>query len=216
MKRNHKAWLAAGLLAGAAALTGCSATTAPTATKAPDAVEKQTVQPGDPDATISPDDSPGAAGEETPGPLSLTVAGKEIPEGAIAEEGNIYLPLIETGKALGWDVTEESRDEDDKTRRSVVMEKDGSRITVSWTVSDNTAKQITWQKDGLLIPVDTEITSIDGVTCVPAAFFETAMRVTVEDSRGAVAVHTPEPQATPENSAQAAGGEDEKESTENN
>ena len=206
MKHKHKAWLAAGLLAGAAALTGCSATTAPTATKAPDAVEKQTVQPGDPDATISPDDSPGAASEETPGPLSLTVAGKEIPEGAIAEEGNIYLPLIETGKALGWDVTEESRDEDDKTRRSVVMEKDGSRITVSWTVSDNTAKQITWQKDGLLIPVDARLTTMGDTVYAPAAFFEEAMDVQIEQNETNVMVSVRKPADTP-NLAEDSSGE---------
>lgn len=215
MKRNHKAWLAAGLLAGAAALTGCSATTAPVTTPTPDTAQKQTVKPDAVDSTVSPDESPEAGGEETPGPLPLSVAGEDIPDGAVTEEGKVYLPLLETGKALGWDVTEESKDEETQTRRSVVMEKEDSRITVSWVSSDNTAKQITWQKDGLLIPVDTEITSVDGVVYVPAAFFETAMRVTVESGAEAVAVHTPEPKDTPANDADEAGNGEEKESTEN-
>ena len=215
MKRSKKAWLAAGLLAGAAALTGCSMTPAPAATKAPDTAQKQTVEPGSMDATVSPDESP-ASPEDTPAPIELLVDKTDVPEGAVAEEGKTYLPLIETGKALGWDVTEESIDEEDKTRRSIVMEKGDSRITVSWVVSDNTIKQITWQKDGLLIPVDTELISVDGVVYVPAVFFEKAMRVTVESGTDSVAVHTPEPKATPENGAQAGSGEDEKESTENN
>jgi len=96
MKRNHKAWLAAGLLAGAAALTGCSATTAPTATPTPDTAQKQTVQPGG-DTTVSPNESPEAGGEETPGPLPLRVGEEDVPEGAVKEEGKAYLPLVETG-----------------------------------------------------------------------------------------------------------------------
>ena len=40
-----------------------------------------------------------ADGEETPGPIALRVGGKEIDEGAVTEEGQVYLPLIETGKA---------------------------------------------------------------------------------------------------------------------
>ena len=218
MKHKHKAWLAAGLLASAAALTGCSATTSPAATPTPDTAIKQTAAPDTAETTISPDESPEVGEEETPGPIALRVDKKEIPVGAVTEEGRIYLPLIETGKALGWDVTEETKDEETQSRRSVAMEKGDSRISVTWISSDNTAKQITWQKDGLLIPVDTEITSHDGVIYVPAAFFETAMRITVEGAQNEILVHTPEPQQTPENEAQAADDAEkgeEKESTEN-
>lgn len=215
MKRSKKAWLAAGLLAGAAALTGCSMMPASNAASTPDTAQKQTAQPNGANMTASPDESP-ASPDDTPAPIELTVDKADIPEGAVMEEGKTYLPLIETGKALGWDVTEESRDEEGKTRRSVEMEKGDSRVSVSWVVSDNTVKQMTWQKDGLLIPVDTELTSVDGVVYVPAAFFEKAMRVNVETGESGVAVHTPKPEATPENGAQDAGGEGEKESTENN
>ena len=218
MKHKHKAWLAAGLLASAAALTGCSATTSPAATPTPDTAIKQTAAPDTAETTISPDESPEVGEEETPGPIALRVDEKEIPVGAVTEEGRIYLPLIETGKALGWDVTEETKDEETQSRRSVAMEKGDSRISVTWISSDNTAKQITWQKDGLLIPVDTEITSRDGVIYVPAAFFETAMRITVESAQDEILVHTPVPQQTPENEAQAADDAEkgeEKESTEN-
>ena len=214
MKRSKKAWLAAGLLAGAAALTGCSITPAPVATPTPDTAQKQTAIPGGAETTVSPDESPASA-EDTPAPLELTVDKTDVPEGAVAEEDRLYLPLIETGKALGWDVTEESQDGEDDTRRSVAMEKEDSRITVSWVVSDNTIRQITWQKDGLLIPVDAELTSVDGVVYVPAAFFEKAMRVSVETGESGVAVYTPKPEETPENDAEEAGGEGEKESTEN-
>ena len=93
------------------------------------------------------------------------------------------------------------------------MEKDESRISVSWVSSDNTAKQITWQKDGLLIPVDTEITSVQGVVYVPAAFFETAMRAEVEKKRDEILVTTPESSVTPVNDADQAGDNEAKEST---
>ena len=179
---------------------------------------KQTAAPDTAKTTVSPDESPETGEEETPGPIALRVDEKEIPVGAVTEEGRIYLPLIETGKALGWDVTEETKDEETQSRRSVAMEKGDSRISVTWISSDNTAKQITWQKDGLLIPVDTEITSRDGVIYVPAAFFETAMRITVESAQDEILVHTPVPQQTPENEAQAADDAEkgeEKESTEN-
>ena len=209
MKRSKKAWLAAALLVSAAALTGCSMT-APAAAPTPDPAQKQTAAPD----SAAPTDSP----EETSGFTALSVDEKEISVGAVTEGERIYLPLIETGKALGWDVTEETKDEETQSRRSVVMEKGDSRISVTWISSDNTAKQITWQKDGLLIPVDTEITSRDGVVYVPAAFFEKAMRVRLESDQEAVFVHMPEPQMTPENEAQAAddaGSAEAKESTEN-
>ena len=204
MKRNQKAWLAAGLLAGAAALTGCSATTTPVATPTPDTAQQVTAQPGAADATVSPDESPAAGGEETPGPLALRVGGEEIETGAVAEEGGLFLPLVETAEALGWQASQEEQQEETLTRKSVQLERDGSRITVAWVVSDNTAKQITWQKDGLLIPVDTELASVDGVVYVPAAFFETAMRVKVEQQPDEVAVSTPEPQDTPPTDVQDA------------
>ena len=209
MKRSKKAWLAACLLVSAAALTGCSIT-APAAAPTPDPAQKQTAAPD----SAEPSDLP----EETTGLTALSVNDKEIPVGAVMEEERIYLPLIETGKALSWDVTEETKEEETQARRSVVMEKGDSRISVTWISSDNTAKQITWQKDGLLIPVDTEITSRDGVVYVPAAFFEKAMRVRLESDQEAVFVHTPKPQMTPENEAQAAddaGSAEAKESTEN-
>lgn len=198
MKRKKKAWLAASLLAGAAALTGCTAMTAPSPTPTPEAAQQITAQPNAADATVSPDESP-AGSEETPGPITLNVDGQEIPVGAIREKDTLMLPLIETGKALGWDVTEESAQEETQTRRSISMEKDESRITVSWVSSDNTPKQITWQKDGLLIPVDTKLTSMGESVFVPAAFFETAMRVIVDERTQEIVVSTPKPMQTPMN-----------------
>ena len=82
------------------------------------------------------------------------------------------------------------------------MEKDGSRISVTWTVSDNTARQIVWQKDGLLIPVDTSITTMEDVVYVPAAFFETAMDVRVSRDENAVRIALPQEKATPDTDTQ--------------
>ena len=215
MKRNHRAWLAAGLLAGAAALTGCSAVKPLEATPQPQS-EKITAQPQTDAATVSPDESPEA--EETPAALALSVDGREIEVGAVMEREMLFLPLEETAKALGWNVKREETQEETRLRKSVQLAKEESVITVSWVCSDNTIKQLTWQKDGLLIPVDTEMTSVDGVIYVPSAFFETAMRVQVDKQESAVAVHPPKPQDTPVNNADDAGDADrseEKEETEN-
>ena len=84
------------------------------------------------------------------------------------------------------------------------MTKDDSRITVTWLVSDNTASAITWQKDGLLIPVDTRLTTLGDVVYVPAAFFEEAVGARVARKDGAVEVLPPESAATPETQPQTA------------
>ena len=110
----------------------------------------------------------------------------------------LLLPLVETAQALGWEARSESQEEESLTRRSGELTREESRITVTWTVSDNTARQITWQKDGLLIPVDTYLTTFADRVYVPAAFVETAMRVTVDAQQDTALVMTPEPQQTPE------------------
>ena len=195
MKRK-RALLAAGLLAGAAAMTGCTANTTPMTTSVP-----QTQQvTAEPEATASPAETAGA--EETPGPIALRIDGKAIDAAAMREGDKLLLPLAETAQALGWSVTGEDREEETLTRRSVELRREDSRIAVSWVVSDNTARQITWQKDGLLIPVDTELTTVRDVVYVPAAFFETAMRVRVTERSDGVSVETPQPQGTPELSGQ--------------
>lgn len=79
----------------------------------------------------------------------------------------LFLPLAETGEALGWKAESESMEEESRTRRSISLTKEDSRITVTWLVSDNTASQITWQKDGLLVPVDTALTTLHDVVYVP-------------------------------------------------
>jgi len=198
-------FLAAGLLAGAAALTGCSAQVTPVVTPTPDTAQKITAQPATaaPDAGEStPEPSASAAAEETPGPIALHVSGEELATDALEEEDMLLLPLIETAEVLGWSAEEENVEEETQTKRSVVLTKDESRISVSWVVSDNTTRQITWQKDGLLIPVDTRITTREDVVYVPAAFFEEAMGVSVSRKENAVSVTTPIPEQTPETDAQ--------------
>ena len=192
---RKKALLAAGLLAGAAALTGCTAGTTPAATATPQTAQQETVQP---EASASPAETANAGGEETPGPIALRVDGRALDADALREGDKLLLPLMETAEALGWQARSEDKEEERLTRRSVELEQGDSKITVTWVVSDNTARQITWQKDGLLIPVDTELTTLEDRVYVPAAFFETAMRVTVSEQEGAVSVQTPEPQETPE------------------
>lgn len=192
MRNTKKALLAAGLVAGAAALTGCTASTTPVTTPTPQAAQQVTAQPTDAAET-----TPEPAGEETPAPIELLVDGKEVDMPAEKERGSLLLPLEATAEALGWKADSQQTEEETQTRRVVTLDREDSRITVTWTVSDNTTKGITWQKDGLLIPVDTRITTMDGVVYVPAAFFEEAMGVTIKEDEAGVSVATPRPKETP-------------------
>ncbi len=209
MRRRRKgAWLAAGLIAGAAALTGCTAQTTPVVTPTPDTAQKATAQPmtAQPDSgEATPDPSASAAGEETPGPIDLEVDGELIKTGAIIEGDKILLPLVETAEVLGFSAEEESVEEETQIRRSIALTKGESVISVSWVVSDNTAEKITWQKDGLLIPVNPKITTLGDAVYVPAAFFEEAMEVRVSGGEGGVFVEPPKEKATPKTQEQ--GGE---------
>lgn len=204
MHAKKKVLLAAGMIAGMAALTGCTATTKPAATMTPQVIQQQTAQPAtaqpdaaqaSPEATISVSEAPDA--DESPAPIRLEVDGKETEAGAIMEQEELLLPLEETGEKLGWKVKSEQSEEETQTKRIVTLEKDDSRITVSWTVSDNTAKNISWQKDGLLVPVDARITTIDDTVYVPAAFFEEAMDARIEQSETNVIVSAQKPVDTP-------------------
>ena len=188
MKRSNKAMLAAGMLAGVCMLTGCASGGSAQPTPSPDVAQQQSAEPS-PEASEEP-------AEEAP--LSLTVDGKAIEPAAMEENGRLMLPLVETGEALGWKAESESMEEESRTRRSVSLTQDDSRITVTWLVSDNTASQITWQKDGLLIPVDTALTTLQNVVYVPAAFFEEAMDASVVRKENAVEVSSLESTATPE------------------
>ena len=192
---RKKALLAAGLLAGAAALTGCTANTMPAATQTPQTAQQETAAP---ETGESPAETGSAGGEETPGPIGLRVDGEALEADAMREGDMLLLPLVETAQALGWEARSESQEEESLTRRSVELTQGESRITVTWVVSDNTARQITWQKDGLLIPVDTELTTYADRVYVPAAFFETAVRATVTSGDSGVSVSTPAPQQTPD------------------
>lgn len=207
MRANKKAMLAAGLLIGAAALTGCTAQTKPVSTPTPQADQQVTVQPAtaQPQATAGTEASPDVTDPESSASLALTVSGKAAKDGAVIEGEKLMLPLMETGELLGWKAGGEETEEETQTKRIVTLEKDESRITVSWTVSDNTARSITWQKDGLLIPVDTKITTIRDVVYVPAAFFEEAMDVSVEQTEKSVSVTAAEPKDTPKTQTQEIG-----------
>ena len=203
MHAKKKALLAAGMIAGMAALTGCTANTKPASTMTPKAMQQQTAQP----ATANPKVSASAAAaisasaapdaDESPAPLRLTVEGKETEAEAISEHGELLLPLEATGEKLGWKVNSEQTEEETQTKRVITLEKNASRITVSWTVSDNTAKNISWQKDGLLIPVDARLTTMEDTVYVPAAFFEEAMDVQIEQSETNVMVSVRKPSDTP-------------------
>ena len=207
MRNTRKALLAAGLIAGAAALTGCTANTAPVNTPTPQAAQQATAEPAtaQPSAAATMEATAEPAGEETPAPLALLVDGKEVAVNAAKEQGSLLLPLEATAEALGWKADSQQTEEETQVRRVVTLEKDDSRITVSWTVSDNTTKSITWQKDGLLIPVDTRITTMDGVVYVPAAFFEEAMDVAITETETGVAVATPKPMETPQTKEDSSG-----------
>lgn len=205
MRVNRKAMLAAGLLAGAAAMTGCTAAITPAATPTPKAAQQATAQPAtaQPEASASPEAAEGAmedemkAGEETPAPLSLIVQGEKLGAQAIEEDGRLLLPIEETAQALGYKASRETAQEENGEKRTITLDKDDSRITVSWSVSDNTVKGISWQKDGLLIPVDTQLKTVEDIVYAPAAFFEEAMDARIKKADGEVVVTLPEPAETP-------------------
>jgi hypothetical protein len=123
----------------------------------------------------------------------------------VLEDGRLLLPLMETAEALGWTAEESTAQEDAQQKRVVTLDKADSRITVSWTVSDNTAKNIVWQKDGLLIPVDTYLKTKGNTVYVPAAFFEEAMKAGVVRTDKTVEVTAPKPADTPETETQDVG-----------
>lgn len=188
MKRRNKAILAAGMLAGSCVLTGCASGGAPQPTPSPDVAQQQSAEPS-PEASAEPKEE---------APIPLWVDGREAENAAVEENGALLLPLIETGEALGWTAESEELTEETQIRRSVALTKDNSKISVTWMVSDNTASAITWQKDGLLIPVDTRLTTLESVVYVPAAFFEEAMDASVMRKENAVEVSSTESTATPE------------------
>lgn len=206
MKRNKKAILAAGLLSGAAALTGCTANTTPVTTPTPQPAQQETVAPPTAEpaaqASTAPDDQMEAGGEETPGPIRLRVDGQEADISAIEEQDMLLLPLMETAALLEWKASSESLEEEAKTRRTITLEKEESKITVTWISSDNTASQITWQRDGLLIPVNPYITTMDDVVYVPVLFFEEALDVSVQQGQDAIDLQTKAPADTPQTSEQ--------------
>ena len=209
MKHRKAMMLAAGLLAGAAAMTGCTAQTTPVVTPTPNTAQQATAEPqtAQPETGVeaTPESTTGAGGEETPGPIALRVDGEKITADALEENGMLLLPLVETAEALGWAAETESIEEETQVRRSVVLTQGDSQITVTWVVSDNTARQITWQKDGLLIPVDTMITTFEDAVYVPSAFFEEAMEVTIVKGQDGVEVVQPQPKDTPKTDEQAVG-----------
>ena len=192
MKRRNKAMLAAGMLAGVCMLTGCASGDSSQPTPSPDVAQQQSAEP-----SLEASEEPA---EDVP--ISLTVDGKALDAAAIEENGTLLLPLVETGEALGWTAESEELSEETQTRRSVALTKNDSRITVTWLVSDNTASSITWQKDGLLIPVDTRLTTLENVVYVPAAFFEEAVGARVERKESAVEVLPAQSTATPETEPQ--------------
>lgn len=193
MKRKKKVILAAGMLMGAAALTGCAARTPSTSsTSTPQTAQQQTAE-----ATPQTSPSMETTDEETPAPIHLRVEDRDMDIGALEEEGRLFLPLAETGEALGWKAESESMEDESRTRRSISLTKEDSRITVTWLVSDNTTSQITWQKDGLLVPVDPALTTLHDVVYVPAAFFEEAAGVSVSRTAEGIDVQPPASKDTP-------------------
>lgn len=192
MKRRNKAMLAAGMLAGVCMLTGCASGGSSQPTPSPDVAQQQSAEP-----------SPETGGEPAEeAPIPLKVDGRALNAAALEENGALLLPLIETGEALGWKAESEELGEETQTRRSVALTRGDSRITVTWQVSDNTASAITWQKDGLLIPVDTRLTTLENVVYVPAAFFEEAVGARIERKADGVEVLPAQSAATPETEPQ--------------
>ena len=193
------------LIAGALALTGCTAMEKPSASPTPMAQPQQTAQPATAEPVPEETISATAAPQEEIKSVTLLIGGQEVQADALIEQGKLLLPLTETGEALGWKAQSEQTEEEAQTRRIITLEKDESRITVSWTVSDNTAKNISWQKDGLLIPVDASLTTMDNTVYVPAAFFEMAVDARITKNETNVIVSTPKPNDTPKMTEDSTG-----------
>ena len=205
MRVSKKAMLAAGLIVGAAALTGCTANTTPAATPTPKAAQQETAMPVTAQPTASA--TPEATMEPVPKMeiLSLTVDGKALEANAIKEEDKVLLPIKEMGEALGYETASEKTEGESGDKHSITLDRGDSRITVSFTDSDNTLKNISWQKDGLLIPVDPYLKAEGDMVYAPAAFYEEAMGVNVMQEGNAVMVMLIEPSATPETTTQDVG-----------
>ena len=199
MHVRKKALLCVGLVSAMAALTGCAMGAKPVTTPTPMAAQRQTAEPEA--SSPSPSGVLGEEGAQAEGapnaPMTLTIDGKEADVGAIREGEDLLLPLVKTAEMLGWKAGREDVGQDAQTKRMITLEKDDSRITVSWTVSDNTVKNVSWQKDGLLVPVDARLTTVDDAVYVPAAFFEEAMGVSIAQKQTNVMVSTPKPDDTP-------------------
>lgn len=206
MKHSKKALIVVCFLVGATALTGCSTRTAPTATPSAQAAQKETAQPqsASPDMQAETSASPEQGEADAPVPLALTVDGEAMDGEAMLEHGMLLLPLIPVGEALGYETSQEEIEEQTQVRRSIALQKGESRITVSWVSSDNTARQITWQKDGLLVPVDAKLTTFENVVYVPAAFFEEACGVGISKGEKSVTITSKTPSDTPPMSEQDA------------
>ena len=192
MRGNNKMMLAAGLLAGAAMMTGCTAKMRPAVMSTPKATQQQTAQPTTAEPMAQTDE------QETTKQLPLVVDGKETGAKTVKENGKLLLPLVATGEALGWKPQKKATEEETQTKHEITLEKDESRITVSYEVSDNTIRRISWQRDGLLVPVDTQIKRIEEAVYVPGAFFEEATGVRITEKQDMVEVSSPEPMDTPQ------------------
>jgi len=193
MRANRCTMLAAGIVLCAAVMTGCAAMTTPEATSAPQAVQRQTASP---EAEQTP--SMETETSEAVRMLPLFADGKEADADAAYENGKLLLPLEATGRALGWKTNSHITEGETQNRCEITLDKDESRITVTYETSDNTIRRISWQKDGLLIPVDTRIETFEGIVYVPAAFFEEATGVKVSEGENKVELSSPEPIDTPQ------------------
>lgn len=197
MKQSTKLAMAVGVLASALMLTGCAAG---------NAGAKQTPQAAATTEAAQTESAEVPDAEGKPGEMSVSVSEKELETKALREDKGLLLPLGETARALGYDVQEKTEETDDKERRSVEMTQGEDKITVLWSVSDNTARDISWQKNGLLIPVDARLTTKGETVYVPAAFFEKAADVVVTEADGSVKIEKKGSTATPPTDTQEENG----------
>lgn len=204
---RKRALLCIGLVSAMATLTGCSMGAEPMTTPTPMAMQQQTAEPeaASPSPNEALEEGRAEAQGEGSAALALSIDGKEADVDAIHEGEDLLLPLVKTAEILGWKAGSEDTEQDTQTRRMITLEKDDSRITVSWTVSDNTVKNVSWQKDGLLVPVDARLTTVDDTVYVPAAFFEEAMDVSITQNQTNVIVSTPKPVDTPKTIQDSSG-----------
>lgn len=215
MRQIKRALLLAAYVGIIGCLSGCAADGAE-ATPQP-AVSAQATASATADETqravvLSPSAEATPAATQAPrANLNITVDGKTLKNKAMTEDDETFLPLTETAEALGYKAAVSELEEDTQRRRvhTFSIGADKSReVAVSYLLKDNTATDISFARDKMIVPVDRVLQFEGDVVYAPEDFFEEAMEADIETDEEGKKVTVRSPQAknatpAPEGTAQA-------------